>query len=134
MNVIIRHVIFSYMVNRMHSDFSLSLFPVLQLFCSSPKPALRYAAVRTLNKVGITICMFSSKTLNTKHLDFSSSLAYMMYGLHICSTLFVLGFLVVAIYTVSSWRITILFWLLSMLCSSVILLNIESIHKFIKIK
>jgi len=25
---------------------------VLQLFCSSPKAALRYAAVRTLNKVG----------------------------------------------------------------------------------
>lgn len=24
---------------------------VLQLFCSSPKPALRFAAVRTLNKV-----------------------------------------------------------------------------------
>lgn len=28
-----------------------SLFSVLQLFCSSPKPVLRYAAVRTLNKV-----------------------------------------------------------------------------------
>jgi coatomer protein complex subunit gamma len=27
---------------------------VLQLFCSSPKPALRFAAVRTLNKVAIT--------------------------------------------------------------------------------
>ena len=25
---------------------------VLQLFCSSPKPTLRFAAVRTLNKVG----------------------------------------------------------------------------------
>lgn len=34
------------------SDFPPS-FLVLQLFCSSPKPALRYAAVRTLNKVGI---------------------------------------------------------------------------------
>nr|XP_030710260.1 coatomer subunit gamma-2 [Globicephala melas] len=28
---------------------------VLQLFCSSPKPALRYAAVRTLNKVGVPL-------------------------------------------------------------------------------
>jgi coatomer protein complex subunit gamma len=26
---------------------------VLQLFCSSPKPPLRFAAVRTLNKVGL---------------------------------------------------------------------------------
>lgn len=29
----------------------LSFLAVLQLFCSSPKAALRYAAVRTLNKV-----------------------------------------------------------------------------------
>lgn len=28
---------------------------VLQLFCSSPKAALRYAAVRTLNKVGASL-------------------------------------------------------------------------------
>ena len=27
---------------------------VLQLFCSSPKPTLRFAAVRTLNKVAMT--------------------------------------------------------------------------------
>lgn len=27
---------------------------VLQLFCSSPKPTLRFAAVRTLNRVGHT--------------------------------------------------------------------------------
>lgn len=31
--------------------YIFSLFSVLQLFCSSPKPVLRYAAVRTLNKV-----------------------------------------------------------------------------------
>jgi len=31
---------------------------VLQLFCSSPKPALRFAAVRTLSNV-IFICQFS---------------------------------------------------------------------------
>lgn len=29
----------------------MSFLTVLQLFCSSPKAALRYAAVRTLNKV-----------------------------------------------------------------------------------
>jgi coatomer protein complex subunit gamma len=28
---------------------------VLQLFCSSPKPALRFAAVRTLSNVGIDL-------------------------------------------------------------------------------
>jgi hypothetical protein len=28
---------------------------VLQLFCSSPKPTLRFAAVRTLNKVGVAL-------------------------------------------------------------------------------
>lgn len=28
-----------------------SAIPVLQLFCSSPKPTLRFAAIRTLNKV-----------------------------------------------------------------------------------
>lgn len=28
---------------------------VLQLFCTSPKPALRFAAVRTLNKVCLRI-------------------------------------------------------------------------------
>jgi coatomer protein complex subunit gamma len=28
-----------------------SAVPVLQLFCSSPKPTLRFAAIRTLNKV-----------------------------------------------------------------------------------
>lgn len=32
-------------------DTCVSLPAVLQLFCSSPKAALRYAAVRTLNKV-----------------------------------------------------------------------------------
>ena len=33
---------------------------VLQLFCSSPKPTLRFAAVRTLNKVNVLnyICIF----------------------------------------------------------------------------
>ena len=29
-------------------------FPVLQLFLSSPRPTLRFAAVRTLNKVAMT--------------------------------------------------------------------------------
>lgn len=28
---------------------------VLQLFCSSPKPTLRFAAVRTLNKVSLSV-------------------------------------------------------------------------------
>lgn len=32
-------------------DACVCLSAVLQLFCSSPKAALRYAAVRTLNKV-----------------------------------------------------------------------------------
>lgn len=32
-----------------------SCLAVLQLFCSSPKAALRYAAVRTLNKVGASL-------------------------------------------------------------------------------
>lgn len=35
----------------------LSLSIVLQLFCSSPKAALRYAAVRTLNKVGLNVAV-----------------------------------------------------------------------------
>lgn len=30
-----------------------SAVPVLQLFCSSPKPTLRFAAIRTLNKVSL---------------------------------------------------------------------------------
>lgn len=36
---------------------------VLQLFCSSPKAALRYAAVRTLNKVELhqTLLIFNSQ-------------------------------------------------------------------------
>lgn len=34
-----------------HLNPALSFPLVLQLFCSSPKAALRYAAVRTLNKV-----------------------------------------------------------------------------------
>lgn len=33
---------------------------VLQLFCSSPKAALRYAAVRTLNKVSLFSCLILS--------------------------------------------------------------------------
>ena len=33
---------------------TLSCFTVLQLFLSSPRPTLRFAAVRTLNKVAMT--------------------------------------------------------------------------------
>ncbi|KAB0375836.1 hypothetical protein FD755_012479 [Muntiacus reevesi] len=46
-------------------------FLVLQLFCSSPKPALRYAAVRTLNKVAmkhpsaVTACNLDLENLIT---------------------------------------------------------------------
>lgn len=38
-----------------------SAIPVLQLFCSSPKPTLRFAAIRTLNKVRDTGILQSSK-------------------------------------------------------------------------
>ena len=40
-------------VEMSHINSDSFSFLVLQLFCSSPKPALRYAAVRTLNKVGV---------------------------------------------------------------------------------
>ena len=46
---------------------------VLQLFCSSPKPTLRFAAVRTLNKVSLWMLIFWQKgkkvttSLDCKH-------------------------------------------------------------------
>lgn len=43
-------------VNLLHTS-NRGLAPaisVLQLFCSSPKPTLRFAAVRTLNQIAIT--------------------------------------------------------------------------------
>lgn len=43
---------------------------VLQLFCSSPKAALRYAAVRTLNKVRI---VFSHCTMGAVLLQESAA-------------------------------------------------------------
>ena len=36
---------------------------VLQLFCSSPKPTLRFAAVRTLNKVCTHVPLFHESCL-----------------------------------------------------------------------
>lgn len=40
-----------------------SFFSVLQLFCSSPKPVLRYAAVRTLNKVSASKIFWTNLSL-----------------------------------------------------------------------
>lgn len=37
---------------------------ILQLFCSSPKPTLRFAAVRTLNKVYMYKCFLSEISIN----------------------------------------------------------------------
>lgn len=42
---------FSQLPSRGQPGSGVCLPAVLQLFCSSPKAALRYAAVRTLNKV-----------------------------------------------------------------------------------
>lgn len=48
----------------------LSLSIVLQLFCSSPKAALRYAAVRTLNKVGLNRIEFViSCSISSYHME-----------------------------------------------------------------
>ena len=41
-------------MKRMTSRELAPAVSVLQLFCSSPKPTLRFAAVRTLNKVAMT--------------------------------------------------------------------------------
>ena len=47
------HIMFAFTKLTWVGKSSVNFFSVLQLFLSSPRPTLRFAAVRTLNKVAI---------------------------------------------------------------------------------
>ena len=104
---VFRYMLYDEMSYRHSGLFS---FLVLQLFCSSPKPALRYAAVRTLNKVGVSLCDWHLyqcliEKLIVKHSAFPPRLLNVIYGLQFYSISLVFVALGLANFTTLQLRV-----------------------------